>query len=114
MANSADVARDAGDSSAGISRITRQISPRLAVSAAGIVALGIATGFLTYLHRSPAREAYVSGTSAWDQQLVLAGAACVLYAVIRWRNGRRLGRRSGRLLLLSPLGRCAQSRLMAT
>ena len=102
------------ETSNAISRITRPISPRLSVSAASLAAVGIATGFFRYLHRSPIRETHLPGTSAWAQQLIAAGVACVLYGVARWRHGRRSGRGSGRLLLLAPLGRSAASRLMAT
>ena len=94
-----------------ISPVTRQISPLLTVSAAGITAVGIATGFLRYLDRSPLREPTAPGTSAWGQQLAVAAVACALYGVARWRHGRRFGRRSGRLLLLAPLGRNASARL---
>ena len=97
-----------------ITRITRQISPDLSASAAGLAAAGIATGFFGYLHRSPIREAHVPGTSAWAQQLIAAAAACALYGVTRWRHGRRFDRGSGRLLLLAPLGKSAASRLLAT
>ena len=95
-------------------QITRQISPCLAASAAVIAAVGIATGFIRYLHRSPIREAHVPGTSAWAQHLIVAAVACALYGVARWRHGRLFGRGSGRLLLLAPLGKSAASRLMAT
>ena len=114
MTNNAHLAGEADNTSNTISRITRQISPRLSAPAAGIAAVGIATGFLGYLHRSPIREAYVPGTSAWAQQLIAAAAACALYGVARWRHGRRFGRGGGRLLLLAPLGRSAASRLLAT
>ena len=114
MTNNAHIADEAYNTNSAISRITRPISPRLSASAVGIVAVGIATGFFGYLHRSPIREAHVPGTSAWAQQLIAAAAACVVYGVARWRHGRRFGRGSGRLLLLAPLGRSAASRLMAT
>lgn len=114
MTNNAHIANKAYNTSNAISRITRQISPRLSASAAVLAAVGIATGFIQYLHRSPIREAYVPGTSAWAQQLMAAAAACALYGVARWRHGRRFGRGSGRLLLLAPLGRSAASRLTAT
>lgn len=96
-----------------ISRITRQISPLLFASAAGLAAAGIATGFVRYLHRSPITQTHLPGTSAWAQQLIAAAVACALYGVARWRHDRRFGRGSG-LLLLAPLGRSAASRLMAT
>jgi hypothetical protein len=108
MANNARAASDE------ISTTTRQISPLLSASAVGLAAVGIATGLVSYLHRSPVREAHVPGTSAWIQHLILAAVACALYGVARWRHGRRPGRGSGRLLLLAPLGRSAASRLAAT
>jgi hypothetical protein len=125
MTNNAHIAHAARDTSHPVSRITRQISPRLAVAAAGLAAVGIATGFVQYLHRSPIREAHVPGTSAWVPQLAVAAVACALYGAARWRHDRRPGRDgrdgrpgsehgSGRLLLLAPLGRTAASRLRAT
>jgi hypothetical protein len=114
MTNTAHIAEDTDSVGTRFSRLTRQVSPRLAASAASIAALGIATGFLSYLNRSPLPEARVPGTSAWPEQLIAAGAACALYAIARWRRGRRSGRSSGRLLLLAPLSRRAATRLTAT
>jgi hypothetical protein len=114
MTNNARIASETYDASNAISPITRQISPLLSASAVGLVAVGIVTGLISYLQRSPVREAYVPGTSAWPQHLIVATVACGLYGVARWRHGRRAGRGSGRLLLLAPLGRSAASRLAAT
>lgn len=91
----------------------RRLSPFLSFSAAGLIGLGILTGLIAYLNRSPAREAHVPGTWAWPQHLVLAAVACALYGIARWRRVRRPGR-GARLLLLAPLGRPAASRLRAT
>jgi hypothetical protein len=102
------------DASHAIPPLTRQISPLLSASAAGLVGVGIATGLISYLNRSPAREAHAPGTSAWTQHLVVAAVACALYGVARWRHGRRPGRGRGRLLLLAPLGTIAAARLAAT
>jgi hypothetical protein len=96
-----------------VSPSIRQVSPFLSASAAGLVAVGIVTGLVSYLDRSPVRQAHVPGTSAWMPHLILAAAACVLYGVARWRRGRGAGRGRG-LLLLAPLGRSAASRLAAT
>ena len=104
-------ARAASDA---ISTNNRQISPLLSASAAVLVALGIVTGLVTYLHRSLVRVAHVAGTSAWTQQLIVAGMACVLYGFALWLRARRPGRGSGRLLLLAPIGRSAAVRLGAT
>jgi len=114
MTTRAHTANQAGTTSNAISQVTRQVSLPLAAAAGGLAVVGIATGFVSYLHRSPIREAHVPGTSAWAQQLVVAGVACVLYAVARWRHGRRFGRNSRRLLLLAPVSRSAASRLVAT
>jgi hypothetical protein len=113
MTTSAHIAEDPNYTSNRISRLTQQVSLRLATAAAGIVAVGIGTGYLAFLHRSPMREAHVPGSSAWPEQLITAVAACVLYAVAR-RRRRRFGRNNGRLLLLAPLGKSAATRLMAT
>jgi hypothetical protein len=113
MANNADTVSRASAESSATSRISRQISPLLTVSAAGVTAVGIVTGFLNYLDRSPIRELTAPGASAWGQQLAVAAVACALYGVARWRHVRRFGRGSRRLLLLAPLGRNAAARLMA-
>jgi hypothetical protein len=113
MTDNAHIVRRAADASSEISPVIRQISPLLTVSAAGVTAVGIATGFVHYLDRSPMRESSAPGTSAWGQQLAVAAVACALYGVARWRHGRRFGRGSGRLLLLAPLGRNAEARLTA-
>lgn len=96
------------------SQLTRQVSAVLCAGAASAAVAGVATGFATYLNRSPIREAHVPGTSAWVQHAIVAAAACALYCVARWRQNRRLGRGAGQLLLLAPLGRSAASRLAAT
>ena len=113
MTNNADTVRRGSHASSVISPVTRQISPLLTVSAAAVTAVGIASGFIRYLDRSPIRESSAPGTSAWAQQLAVAAVACALYGVARWRHGRRFGRGSGRLLLLAPLGRNAAARLTA-
>jgi hypothetical protein len=59
-----------------ISPVTSQISPLLTASAFGFAAVGVATGLVWYLHRSPVREAHEPGTSAWLQQLILGAMAC--------------------------------------
>jgi hypothetical protein len=92
---------------------SRTFSPLLSASAAAFTAIGIISGLVAYLHRSPAREAHVAGTSAWTQQLILAGVTVVLYAFGLWLHRRRPGRGSGRLLL-APFGRSAADRLSAT
>jgi hypothetical protein len=114
MTNNAHIAGQADSTSNPVFRITRQLSPRLAAAAAGLVSVGIATGLIRYLQRSPIREAHVPGTSAWVPQLTAAAVACALYGVARWRHDRRFGRSSERLLLLAPLGRSAASRLNVT
>jgi hypothetical protein len=93
---------------------TRPISPLLSVSAAVFAALGIVSGLVSYLHRSPVREVHTAGTSAWTQHLILAGVAVVLYGLALWLRTRRPSRGSGRLLLLAPIGRSAAARLVAT
>jgi len=114
MTDNAQIANQPHNTSNLVFRVTRQISPRLAAAAVGLAALGIATGLIRYLERSPVREAHVPGTSAWVPQLIAAAVACALYGVARWRHERRFGRGSGRLLLLAPLSRSAAARLGAT
>jgi hypothetical protein len=113
MTANTPTADPAANTSSPISSITRQISPLLTASAAGVTVLGIGTGLIEYLHRSPIRESHVAGTSAWGQQLAVAAVGCALYGLARWRHRRRFGPGSRRLLLLAPLGRSAGSRLIA-
>jgi hypothetical protein len=112
-ANNAPTITRASNPASMISPVTRQISPLLTISAAGVTAVGVATGFLHYLDRSPVRQSAAPGASAWGQQLAVAAVACTLYGLARWRHGRRFGRGGGRLLLLAPLGRSAAARLTA-
>lgn len=114
MTDNTHTAHEATSTSNAISRLTRQISPLLFASAAGIAMIGIASGVMEYLHRSPIREPHLPGTSAWTGQLIVAAVACALYGAARWQRARRPGRGSGQLLLLAPLGRSAASRLAAT
>ena len=113
MTNNAGTVRRGSHASSVISPVTRQISPLLTVSAAAVTAVGVATGFISYLDRSPIRESSAPGASAWGQQLAVAVVAVALYGVARWRHDRRFGRGSGRQLLLAPLGRNAAARLTA-
>jgi len=112
-ANNAPTVSRASSPASMISPVTRQISPLLAVAAAGVTAVGVATGFLRYLDRSPIRESTAPGASAWGQQLAVAAVAGLLYDLARWRHRRRFGRGGGRLLLLAPVGRDAAARLLA-
>jgi hypothetical protein len=97
------------------------ISPLLSAAAAGSAAVGVVSGLIMYLHRSPVREAPVPGTSAWPQHLVLAALAALLYGFAWWRSrrpgspwrSRRPGQESGRLLL-APVSQSAAARLRAT
>lgn len=95
-------------------RILRQISPTLTALTAAAFAGGVVSGAISYLHRSPVREQFVPGSSAWWQQLGVAIAAGTLLAVGQWRHRRRSGRRTGRLWLLAPLGRAAARRVART
>jgi len=97
-----------------ISPSTRKISLPLTASAVGLIALGIVSGLVQYLHRSPVRAVHVAGTSAWTQHLILAGAAVALYAFGRRRHARRPSRGGSNLILLAPFGRSAATRLAAT
>jgi hypothetical protein len=113
MTNNAPTATHAATRPTAMHQITRQLSPRLLAYAAGFTAVGVATGVVAYLNRSSVREAHVSGTSAWPQQLIVAAVACALYVVARWRRSRRPDHDGRRLLLLAPLGRSAAARLSA-
>lgn len=114
MTNNAHVPIHAASGTTTIIQIARQLSARLLVCAAGLTAIGIATGLVEYLNRSSIREARVPGTSAWPQHLIVAAVACALYAIVRWRRGRRPAEEGRRVpLLLVPLSRGAAARLSA-
>jgi hypothetical protein len=91
-----------------------QLSLPLTGIAAALFAAGVLVGWVEYLHRSPILIKHVPGTSAWGQQAVVAGAACVLFGYARWRHVRRHGRASGRAWLLAPLGKSAARRVART
>ncbi|NNH75424.1 hypothetical protein HLB23_37200 [Nocardia uniformis] len=65
---------------------------------------------MSYLQRSPHREAYVGGTAAWGPHLVLFVLAVIAAGVV-WRHRRA---DPGGLLLLAPLGVTAAKRLERT
>jgi hypothetical protein len=110
MTNNASTFSEAGSTGSAVSRTTRQISLRLSAVSAGFAILGIATGLVQYLQRSPVPEVHVPGTSAWTPHLIVAAVLCALYGVARYRHRRP----PGRLLLLAPLGRSAAARLRVT
>ena len=95
-----------------IRRMARQLSVPVSVLAAALFASGMISGWFAYLGRSPVRERYVPGSSAWWQELAVAAAAGVLFGYAWWR--RRSGPRSGRLWLLAPLGKPAARRVART
>lgn len=116
MTNNAPINSETHDNSHRVARSMAKttFSPILSASALALVASGIATGWVQYLHRSPVLKAHAPGTSAWTQQFIVAAVACALYWVALWRHRRRYGRESGRPLLLAPLSRHAAARLVAT
>jgi hypothetical protein len=95
-------------------RILRQTSLPLTVLAAAVFAGGVGAGLISYLDRSPVRETFVPGSSAWWQHLGVALVAIGLIALGQWRHRRRFGPRSGRLWLLAPLGKSAARRVART
>ncbi len=97
-----------------IRRITRQLSPPLAVLAAALFASGLASGWFSYLDRSAVRQKYIPGASAWWQHLAVAALACALVGYARWRHQRRFGLHCDRLWLLAPLGKAAARRIART
>ena len=90
-----------------------RFSPLLSASAAGMFAVGVASGLDRYLNRSPIREVHIGGTAAWTQHFIVAAVCCAAYGYAVWRR-RRAGARGGRPLLLAPLGKTAAARLIAT
>ena len=95
-------------------RILRQMSLPLTALAAAVFAGGVATGLLSYLDRSPVRETFIPGSSAWWPHLGVAVAVIALLAVGQRRHRRRFGPRSSRLWLLAPLGKAAARRVAGT
>jgi hypothetical protein len=91
-------------------RTARQLSLPVTVLVTALFAAGVISGWLRYLDRSPVREKFIPGASAWWQQLAVAAGACVLFGYARWRHQRRFGRDSQHLWLLAPLGRPAARR----
>ena len=97
-----------------IRRVVRQLSAPLVILVAALFAAGGISGLFSYLHRSSIRETFIPGSSAWWQQLAVAVVACAAFGYGRWRHQRRFGRHSGRLWLLSPLGKPAARRVVRT
>jgi hypothetical protein len=89
----------------------RHLSLPLSVLAGAVFAAGMAAGYIGYLHRSPVLHRHIAGTSAWQQQLVVAVLACALFGYADWRHRRRRGEP---LWLLAPLGKPAARRLART
>jgi hypothetical protein len=81
---------------------------------AALFAAGVISGLFSYLDRSPVRERFIPGSSAWWQQLAVAVVACAAFGYGRWRHQRRFGRHSDRLWLLAPLGKPAARRVART
>ncbi len=97
-----------------IHRIVRQLSVTLTFLSAACFTVGVISGWFSYLGRSPVRQKYVPGLSAWWQQLAVAVVACVAFGYGRWRHRRKFGRDCDRLWLLAPLGAAAARRVART
>lgn len=86
--------------------------PRLSGPAVSIAAVsfaaGIASGGISYINRSPHREAHVAGTAAWWPHLALFVLAVALVIVVVRRSPRPVD------VLLAPLGSRAAQRLRRT
>jgi hypothetical protein len=95
-------------------RILRQMSLPLTALGAAAFAAGVVAGLIRYLDRSPVRETFVPGSSAWWQHLGVAVVVIALLAAGQGRHRRRFGPRSGRLWLLAPLGKAAARRVART
>jgi len=116
--------------------VLAELSPPLVTVYASLFAAGLAVGGVSYLRRSPIREAHHAGTAAWPAHLALLVLAVLLLVVARVRRRRALakdasGRRDGPdlrpeagrpvqpnggaptagLLLLAPLGKPAAGRI---
>ena len=95
-------------------RVARQLSTPLVILATALFAAGVVSGLFSYLDRSSIRETFIPGSSAWWQQLAVAGVASAGFGCGRWRHQRKFGRHSGRLWLLAPLGKPAARRVART
>lgn len=92
----------------------RQVSVPLVGLCAVLLAAGITTGGVSYLHRSPVRAEHSPGTAAWWPHLGVF-VLCVAFLGGSWlrrRWVRSLG--DGGLFLLAPLGRPAARRVRRT
>lgn len=95
-------------------RTASQLSLALTVLVTALFAVGVIAGWLSYLDRSPVRQRFVPGSSAWWQHLAVAIAACVVLGYARHRHQQRSGRRSHRVWLLAPVGKPAVRRVART
>ncbi|MCK9895958.1 hypothetical protein [Frankia sp. AgB32] len=103
-------------SSAGtpIRSVARQLSLPLVGLCVVMLVAGIASGGLSYRHRSPVREGHSAGTAAWWPHLGVL-VLCVVFLGGAWLRCRRVRPTGdGRLFLLMPLGRSAARRLRRT
>jgi hypothetical protein len=94
--------------------VLRHLSLPEVVLAAPVFAGGAAAGYISYLDRSPVLHKHISGTAAWPQQLVVAVLAGAVFGFAYWRHHRAPGRPGEPPWLLSPLGKPAARRLVAT
>jgi hypothetical protein len=95
-------------------RTAAQLSPALTILVTALFAIGVIAGWFSYLDRSPVRQSFVPGTSAWWQHLAVALAVGAVLACAHRRHQRRFGRRSHRLWLLAPIGKPAARRVART
>lgn len=97
-----------------IRRTCEQLSLPLVAPAAAVFASGLVSGWYTYQDRSPYRQKYVPGASAWWQHAVLAAVACLIFGYAGWRRQREHGRPSGHPLVRAPVAKPAAARIART
>ncbi|MFZ0388140.1 MAG: hypothetical protein WAL22_20920 [Solirubrobacteraceae bacterium] len=92
-------------------RLLQQLSVPLLGAASAAFAIGVLSGTVVFLNRSPIRQTQLAGTAAWWPHLGLATVAVALLAIARQRR-RRAGDDS--LLLLALVGASTWERLRLT
>ncbi|CAO5227439.1 membrane hypothetical protein [Frankia sp. AgKG'84/4] len=94
--------------------VARQLSLPLVGLCLALLGAGLASGGVSYLHRSPVREGHSSGTAAWWPHLGVLVLCAVLLGGAWLRRRRVRPASASRLFLLAPLDRSAARRLRRT
>jgi len=93
---------------------TPPLSPVLCLTAAALFALGLLSGLVSYLHRSPVAKQAMPGTAAWGPHIALAVLGVLALGWAWSRQHRRPASERHRWWLLAPLGTRAARRAART